>query len=223
MKPHRTLTYFIKAGEEEHIKSLLNEGCVCLNRMKFYADKESHNSSIDDDKEGLWMNRGFVTVPGICELERAENIRLSGFLFCVTGSSDKVYCKDKPYHYYYPEVPEGEEPMGDWKLLVWNPKAFCQRFIEAVHKKGWEVMSDWVEYDIISDKQYDTGELYLPFHKRVKYYWQKEFRFYVVGDTIKKREFLNLGPLTDIACIIESDKTYKMVHRFDNRFDFVIE
>ncbi|MBR5955425.1 MAG: hypothetical protein IK022_02635 [Bacteroidales bacterium] len=191
--------------------------------MKYFANQEADNSSIDDDKEGLWMNKGFVTIPGICKLERVENIRHSYYLFCVTGSSDNVYCEEEPYQYYYPEIPEGEMPIGDWKLLVWNPNLFCRRFYEAVRKEGLSVISDWVKYDIKSEKQYDTGELYQPFHKRVKYYWQSEYRFCVAGDIQDDKKFLNLGPLTDIACIMKPDKAYKMAHRFDNRYDFVSE
>lgn len=223
MKLNRPLTYFFKAGEKTHIKSLLNEGCVCLNRMKFYAECETNNSSIYDKDEGLWMNQGYVSIPDVCEMARAENIRLSGYLFCVTGFSDNVYQKDAPFKYSYPIIPEGEEPFGDTELLVWNPKVFCRRFLEAVKKEGLSVQYNWVGYDVISDKQYDSGELYLPFHKRVRFKWQSEFRFYVVGDEKKEKLFLNIGPITDIACIIEPNKSYQMVHRFDNRYDFVIE
>ena len=214
----KAVSYLIKGSEKQFIEELLYEGKVCLNTFGFFADCETKNEAIDDKTEGLWMKSGYIQLPPATDYIRVENVRHTGHLFCATGYSDSVFHKDGSYRYIHPyDMRKHFKEL----LLIWNPNEFYNRLIVAAKKKGLTYRCGWVKYDITSEKQFRTGELYDPFHKQEHLKWEQEYRFVFYGYPEAKREFLYLGSLEDIACIFKEDKRYDMVNLSDDKYDVI--
>ena len=212
----KTVTYLIKGSEKRFIEELLYDGKVCLNTFAFFADCETNNMAIDDKIEGLWMKSGYIQFPPATDYIKVENVRHAGHLFCATGYSDSVFHKERPYRYTFPEDMRNH---FEELLLIWNPMVFYTRLIAAAEKKGLTYRCGWVKYDIKSEEQFKTGELYEPFHKRKDLTWEQEYRFVFYGYPEQKMEFLYLGSLEDIACVFEKNKRYDLVNLSDDKYE----
>lgn len=196
---------------------LLNLGKVYMRSLSYYAEEKTHNPAKDDRNEGRWMDSGYVLIGEESNKFKIENVRHSGYIFCCTGFEDNIFNKEHPYRF---RNQADSNKLGEKTILIWNPKEFNRRLVEALKKKGLQVHSDWVSYDVVFEDQYKTGELMKPFHKsQDDYDWQDEFRFYVPSACAEDHLVEYLGPLHDIACIMEKGRRYDLVHMHDDVYE----
>lgn len=209
--------YLLRTSESQYIMDLLNLGKVYMKSLSYYADEKTHNSAKDDRNEGRWLDSGYVWIGAESNKFRVENVRHSGYIYCFTGFEDNIFNKEHPYRF---RNQTDSDRLGDKTILIWNPKEFNRRLVEALKKRGFQVQSDWVSYDVVSEDQYKTGELLSPFHKsKDDYNWEGEFRFFVPSTCVEDHLEEELGPLNDIACIMEKGMRYDLIHMHDHVFE----
>lgn len=210
-------SYLIKTGAKEHMERLLHLGEVYMNTLSYFAKGMAGNVSKDDKNEGRWMDSGYVMIDDINNIFRAENLRHTGYIYCCTGFDDDIYHQNQSYRF---RNQVDSHKFGEASVLIWNPKEFNNRLVAALAPLGLTLKHGWTKYDIKSEEQYKTGEWMYPFHKSPdNYRWQNEFRFYApaaCGDDPLK---VYLGPIHDIACIMEKGMRYDLVHMHDDVYE----
>lgn len=210
-------SYLIRTGEKEHMQNLVDKGEVYMNTLSYFAKGKTGNRSKDDENEGRWIDSGYVMFGNVDNSFKFNNLRHTGYVYCLTGFEDDVFKKGLSYRYLSQRY---SSRLGETSVLIWNPKEFYQRLDLAVKGKGLTLQCGWVSYDIRSEQQFKTGELIRPFHKfEGELDWENEFRFYVPAICGDKAEKFYLGPLNDIACIMEEGKRYDLVHMHDNIYE----
>lgn len=210
-------SYLIRTGKREHMESLLNWGEVYMSSLSFFAKGGTKNEAKDDNNEGRWADSCYVQIGENCEMFKAENLRHTGYIYCFTGFTDDIFIMNHPYRF---RDQVGSHRFGEASVLIWNPKEFYKRLEIAVKKKGLTIQYGWVSYDIVSEEQFKTGELFKPFHKSpIEFKWENEFRFYVPSASRDEHLTLNLGPINDIACIMEKGMRYELVHKYDDVYE----
>ena len=210
-------SYLIRTGDREYMQNLVDKGEVYMNTLSFFAKGKTGNKSKDDKNEGRWMDSGHVMIGNANNCFEFSNLRHTGYVYCLTGFEDDVFKKGLSYRYLSQQY---ASRLGETSVLIWNPKQFYQRLASAVKKKGLSLQCDWVSYDIKSEQQFKTGELIRPFHKfEGELDWENEFRFYVPASCSDEAITFDLGPLNDIACIMEDGKRYDLIHMHDNVYE----
>lgn len=210
-------TYLIRTGKQEYIERLLNLGEVYMNTLSYFTKGMAGNVAKDDKNEGRWMDSGYVMIGDTNNIFKAKNLRHSGYIYCCTGYDDDIYQENQPYRF---RNQVDSYKFGETSILIWNPKEFNNRLAAELARQGLTLKHGWTRYDIQSEEQYKTGGWMYPFHKSPDdYAWQNEFRFYVpaiCGDEALK---VYLGPIHDIACIMERGKRYDLIHMHDNVYE----
>lgn len=202
--------FFLKFGQREHIRDLLENGHLFINHSTFFKKKDSEFRRFD-------INEGRQSIKHYKDMTfefRAEGESTWKKLFSPTGKfetwtdleSYHLYClynisiEDAKAKEYYPLDPEIKK-MGDAYLLIQKPRIFVERLLNALQSEGFKVFYGQVNYYDESIDQTDLGF----FAKTKEYGYQQEYRFIIKSSS---NEPLNiyLGSLEDIAELIETSK-----------------
>jgi len=203
------LGFFLKFGEEDHLKSLLNEGEMYCNTVQYFANLDD-NVDRGDNLENIFKLKYFgeasikfgpVDNPGDPEqtIEMfTENLKLAqhhtkhcGNLFCLYS----LKINDYPLNTIF-QINDERLRLGDHVLVITNPGEFIKRVQSAVVDQNLAYRMKFVDY--LDFSQY-TGDRDI-MQKGRDLDYQKEFRVWIdfpVQEPLK----LKIGNIRDIAHI----------------------
>jgi len=198
---------FIKIGEEQNMKSLLERGLLFCNSIKFFREIESpHENLIADKSEGsinsinvkpqqfeFFIGEKKLTVKFAC---------IRKYQFYEPILEDHIYCLfsmrsnniDKA-NFINAEISR----FGDSAFVITDVAEFMNRVDSALKELNVKFERDHVKY---YDKKSDHNKLTV-FDKPNEYEPQNEYRLYIKGQKTKTFSF-EIGNLKDVALIINS-------------------
>jgi hypothetical protein len=197
----------IKFGERAHMKQLLDNGTVFMNSTGFFLDIEDNNlrgdkfESLSEIIPGnnleLYHKDHLVAVAEIAKLSIWNNYP-KGNIFC-------SYTLFTDYHLDGNGIDPGCKEFGDTAIIITDFNKFLSRVNRAVAEQQLNVVYAPVDY--LDTSTYEGK--WTPFKKPIEYSFQKEFRFFIRGQAYEPL-VLNIGPINDIAFMLDSDKIDKL-------------
>jgi hypothetical protein len=200
-----------KIGRREYMVDLFHHGTVFMPRLRHYRKEE--NPAVGDKDEGYFASyspanptlRVTVRVGG-------DELPLPGASLRIEGEAAEhgVYClclleirtEDSEAGLgaivRRAIVDPRMREFGDSMVLMKNTPEFVQRLRDSARTSGYELDCDPVEYMPPTH----AGELG-PFRKADRYRYQKEWRFLTTTPLATEHLLLSVGPLTDIALLID--------------------
>lgn len=198
-------TCLAKFGKQKYILDAFNKGILRISPAQSYQDPSLNSAQKDDEL------RHHVQTPD-------EQIKFS--LLGLDKQGHQVELKVKPLELFrYMEVPNFyvwccglgydarlfKEFDADAALIVKDINAFKQRFMDAVYTKLPSAVFASSEIGYYDPYTTHRSQLTPIFSKHLRYLYQNEYRFAwkPADSTDLKPFFVELGPLHDIATILE--------------------
>ena len=203
----RKFLLFIKAGDEFHMKKLLNEGEVFCKTLKYFSQEEQ-NTLRHDKYEGAGQIEQIKNIEMFLEdgktlLGKApsgqlyfHDSELSGNIFCMYGvETESLNLEDgiiKPFVHDLSDI-----SFGKFGVLIFKPGIFLKRVEREVKKMGFEFKFSPITY---YDPRTYLGAL-SPFHKSNVFSKQNEIRFWIPNH-LNEDLIFKIGDINDIAKIL---------------------
>lgn len=208
----------MKYGSKEHIKSFIENGQLCMNSMNYFHEVEGdvlrHDPyeglvSIKHMKNGILKrvnpetgeDEDIASITKATIRESNSNIEYLN-LFCMFA----VDIEGRSSLSFSEYVDESVwKDFGDSLVIILDIDEFISRIKIAAEKERIHVKFGLVEYKNFEIYEGDIG----PFIKSHRYSYQKEARF-VAFNKKSERLFLSIGPINDIAKLLDASDTPKL-------------
>lgn len=205
----------MKYGSKEHMRSFIDSGLLCMNSMNYFHEVEGdllrHDPyeglvSIKHVKNGILKrvnpetgeNEEIASITKATIRESNSNIEYLN-LFCMFAAEIEGRSSLSFSEYVDERV---WKDFGDSLVMILDLDEFISRIKIAAEKEGIHVKFGLVEYKDFEIYEGGIG----PFIKSHKYSYQKEARF-VAFNKNSERLFLNIGPINDIAKLLNASDT----------------
>lgn len=208
---------FIKIGKGAHINELHKKGTIFCNNVKYFRELEDTEAQFRGDKfDGssqniiitsleLFKNNG-ETIPFSFQKGRLniyDNRILSNHLFCLYTIKSEVIENGL----FFDKRNIG---LGDQALIITDTNEFKKRIDVKMKNLGVKYAFDFVNY---YDSEIDQTELSV-FDKRNIFYFQRELRFYFLGQPNKTFVF-NIGSIEDISVVVDTQDLLSLHVKID--------
>lgn len=205
----------MKYGSKKHMKSFIENGQLCMNSMNYFhkieGDALRHDpyeglASIKQMKSGVLKrvnpetgkDEEIASITKATIRESNSNIEYLN-LFCMFA----VDIEDRSSICFSEYVDDRVwKEFGDSLVIILDLDEFISRFKIAAEKEGVHVKFGLVKYEDFDTYEGDVG----PFIKSHAYSYQKEARFVALNKN-PERLFLNVGPINDIARLLDATDT----------------
>lgn len=208
----------MKYGSKKHMKSFLENGQLCMNSMNYFHEVEGdalrHDPyeglvSIKHMKNGILKrvnpetgeNEEIASITRATIRESNSNIEYLN-LFCMFAVDIEGHSSLSFSEYVDERV---WKDFGDSLVMILDLDEFISRIKISAEKEGIHVKFGLVQYKDFEIYEGDVG----PFIKSHKYSYQKEARFVALNQK-SERLFLNIGPINDIAKLLDASDTPKL-------------
>ena len=205
----------MKYGSKKHMKSFLENGQLCMNSMNFFHEVKG-DALRHDPYEGLvsikHMKNGILKLvnPETGKDEEIESVTKATIresnsnieylnLYCMFTADIEGHSSLSFSDYVDERV---WKDFGDSLVIIFDLYEFISRIMIAAEKKRIHVKFGLVQYKDFEIYEGDIG----PFIKSHRYSYQKEARF-VAFNQNPERLFLNIGPINDIAKLLDAADT----------------
>jgi hypothetical protein len=209
----------MKYGSKNHMNSFLENGQICMNSMSYFHEIEGDHLR-HDPYEGLvsikQMKNGILKIlnPETGEHEEVATITKATIresnsnieylnLFCMFAVDIEGHSSLRFSEYVDKRV---WKDFGDSLVIISDLDEFISRIKIAAEGKGIHVKFGLVHYKDFDTYEGDIG----PFIKSHKYSYQNEARFVAFNEK-SERLFLNIGPIKDIAKMLDASDTPKLL------------
>lgn len=228
------VSLLFKFGKKEYLEQLLNEGLLYFNTIKFFRECE-YESGRGDKDECLFFN--------LNNFEAYVEDKLLGI-----GDNFKVYFPyDRERHVAYSHIysvtalfedsklfnenkilDERLLELGDSVLVIYDGKEFFDRINRVINKeefreRAFDFSSGKVTYKNIKNAVIFDPDRKTFLEKDNSYAYQSELRLLVSAKDKENPFIMNIGTISDIACIVDIQKfknEYKL--NSDGVYDFYL-
>ena len=205
----------MKYGSKKHMKSFLEHGQLCMNSMNYFHEVEG-DALRHDPYEGLvsikQMKNGILKRVNPETGEHEEVARITKATIRESNSNIEylnLFCMFAVDIEGYNALSFSEhvdervwKDFGDSLVMILDLDEFISRVKIAAEKEGVHVKFGLVRYKDFDTYEGDIG----PFLKSHKYSYQNEARFVALNQK-SERLFLNIGPIDDIAKLMDASDT----------------
>jgi hypothetical protein len=197
-----SLFALVKFGQKAHIQALFEKGQIYMNHVSEFVKIE--DSKLRGDEYEV-----LLSAEQIYNLE----VSLQGRIIGTAGTGEIFIKNDLPVGNIYSmyalshvpdlsllKVDERCKEFGDSCLIILDVAEFIKRIEQAVSESDRKLIYSPVEYE---NMQTYIGKWSL-FKKPLEYNYQKEFRLVVKQEEFVGPVIYEIGPLDDIAVMLES-------------------
>lgn len=234
------LCFLFKFGELENLKKL-QKGCLYCKNLKWYADQEKNtgDKAMGDKLEGIYImtdsNIKLINPESgqIVYQYNNSNVLISyGDLektpvFCMTGIDKKDFSFVKTEDGTLVACIKLDDIIGEvynepyWNsaLIIDDITKFLERVTKACKDKGIDLTKKFVNYTDMrvnyKDRVLDIDSNYIniAFWKDNLYSYQHEYRFVFEGQKVDNSFTINIGDISDISTIYNSDQLKEFMKR----------
>ena len=208
----------MKYGLKAHMKSFVDNGQLCMNSMNYFHEIEGdalrydpHEGlvSIKQMKDGILRkinpetgkNEKIATITKATIRETSFNVQYLN-LFCMFALNIERLSSLNLAEYVDRRVWRN---FGDSLVIILNADKFLSRIKIAAERERVYVKFGLVQYEDFKVYEGNVG----PFVKNQNYSYQKEARLVAINRK-PERLFLNVGPINDIAMLLNASDTPKL-------------
>ena len=201
-----TIKMFLKFGEHQYMRDLLENGTIYMNTVEWFRKKENdelRGDSYEGATRVINSLPGTFNLPGIERDFRYEKVHLKESYEKIYGNIYSLYCVSSfgfPNPLYF-KIDEKMLDFGSYCVMIKDNQYFFDKLQNELRNQGYNFNHGFVEY---YDKETANKRLSV-FEKPNEFEYQKEFRFFVENQKMEP-VVIKLGDLSNYAELVRTEE-----------------